>query len=55
MTQRLTEAGLPVPPEGNLEELLQSSFDKCMEEKSKRPAPARAPKQPAQAANATGQ
>lgn len=35
MEQQLTDAGLPVPPEGNMEELYQSTFQTCLDEKTK--------------------
>ena len=51
MAQQLTEAGLDVPPEGNMDELYQSTVQKCMERK---PAAARAPKQATPAGSPTG-
>ena len=43
LAQQLTDAGLPVPPEGNMEELYQSVFQTCMDEKTKAGATKQAP------------
>lgn len=54
MAQLLTDAGLPVPPEGNMDELYQATVQKCIEEKTK-PAAARATKQATPTGSPTGQ
>lgn len=53
MAKQLTEAGLPVPPEGNLDDLYQSTYQKCMDKK--KPAAAKGSKQSTQAGSPTGQ
>lgn len=54
MAQQLTDAGLPVPPEGNMDELYQSVVDKCLDEKNKASA-VKAPKQAMPAGSPKGQ
>ena len=51
MEQQLTDAGLPVPPEDNMDELYQSTYQKCIDEKIK----ANASKQALPAGSPTGQ
>ena len=55
MAKQLTEAGLPVPPEGNLDELYQSTYQKCMDAKAKKPTATKISKPSTQAASPTGQ
>lgn len=50
MAQQLTDAGLPVPPEDNMEELYQTAFQACIDEKTK----ATASKQAQPAGSPTG-
>lgn len=54
MAQQLADAGLQVPPEGNMDELYQSTVQQCLDDKTKKPAAARAPKQATPAGSPTG-
>lgn len=54
MAQQLTDASLPVPPEDNMDELYQSTFQKCIDEITAANA-AKASKQAPPGGSPTGQ